>query len=92
MPRIHRWIAISLLLVVAALASGCSMVAHPSGIEVGIIEEEAVGAQVHWDYEYYYDSPYWRWREYYDSYHGARYPYYYYYRDYPRYHYYWDHP
>jgi len=92
MPRIRELIAMSALLTIAALISGCyTMVGYSPEIEEGIIEEEAAPGQVYRDYEYYYDRPYSYYWDYYDPYYGLWYPYsYYYYRGYPWWRYYDD--
>ena len=94
MLKIQKLVAVSVLLIMAALISGCyTIVGYPPELEESIIEEEAAKGQIYRNHEYYYDRPYsYYYRDYYDPYYGFGYPYSYY-RDYPWWYddyYYWD--
>ena len=86
MIRLYRLIAISALLLMAVLISGCyTVIGHPSPVEEGIVEKETAEEQIYRYDESEYERPY----PYYDSYYGLDS---YYGFWYPGSYYYWDRP
>ena len=92
MPRIHMLLAMSALLAVSALTSGCyTLVGYPPG--ESLVEEESGTSRAYRDYEYRYDYTYPDYYGYnYDPYYSLWHPYYDYYRYSPYYDYYRYYP